>query len=126
MVFRDLTEKDIPKQFLEQYHNLKSLEEQFIIILTAFQDNCPHEWEKIMEYNSNYSPRVDGLGVGGDVLVGWRCKPCNAFKPRPDKLPFNICYKCGGKMKLDHSEYCGQDRVFIHKCVECGHEYDTT
>lgn len=126
MDFKDLENKDIPEEFLEEYQNIKDQEEQFVMRLTVFQGSCQHEWEKVMVYDENYSSMVGQRTFGEDVLSGWCCKKCKLFKPRPDRLPFRICHKCGGKMKFDHSEYCGQDRIFIHKCEECGHEYDTT
>ncbi len=127
MEFQDLTEQGIPDGFLGWYEDIKKAEEKFVSQLSAFQNSCSHEWEKVMEYDKDYSPRVDGIGVGGDVLIGWRCKLCKNFKPRPVGSPFKICHKCGGEMKFDHSE--GIDagiRAHIHKCVDCGHEYDTT
>lgn len=93
--------------------------------IKAAQDACCHAWNRIMQYDPNYSPRLDDRSKGQHVIKEFHCPVCNLRRPLVG-LPFQVCHKCGGKMKHDRTEQCGMDRAFIHKCEDCGHEYDTT
>jgi len=88
------------------------------------QGKCQHDWKKDLWYDESYCGRVDGVGRGQNVVCGFRCKKCHAYK-KIGGMPWEICRKCGGKMKHDRTENDG-DKIFIHKCVDCGHEHDTT
>jgi hypothetical protein len=89
------------------------------------QDVCEHAWDKVMKHDSDYSPRVDGRGRGGQVIEKFHCSVCSADRPITG-MPWQVCRKCGGKMKNDRIEQAGMDRAHVHKCVDCDHEYDTT
>ncbi len=126
MEFKDLTEEDVPASILRTFLTMLIRQQEFMEKLAKIQADCEHQWEKVMQYDKGYSPMVGQRATGENILVGWRCGKCKLFKPRPKGLPFKICHKCGGKMDFDRSESVGQDRVHINKCVDCGHEYDTT
>ena len=93
--------------------------------IKKLQKECQHAWEKVMEYDPNFSPRADGRDRGGDVIKEFHCLTFKARKPLKG-FPWQVCRKCGGRMEYDHRELYGMDRVHIHKCGSCGHEYDTT
>jgi rRNA maturation endonuclease Nob1 len=80
---------------------------------------------KVIEWDPKYSPRVDGRGKGADVIKGYRCRTCAKFEPLVGQ-PYDICWLCGGKMMNVGITFCGQDRVRVSRCQDCGKEYDTT
>ncbi|EKE20949.1 MAG: hypothetical protein ACD_7C00419G0004 [uncultured bacterium] len=92
--------------------------------IAEMQKICDHSFENVMGYDKTYAPRVDERGRGDDVIKHFHCTLCCLDKPIYH--PFMQCWKCGGKMAPDHQELYGGDRVHIHKCKNCGHEYDTT
>lgn len=93
--------------------------------IEAFQKVCKHSWQKVMKFDFSYSPRLDGLGKGQEVIKEFHCATCNLHKPF-EGLPYQICHKCGGEMRHDRREQFGMDTAKVHKCQSCGHEYDTT
>lgn len=105
---------------------IEQVEKKLSDLVKRIKEECSHSWEKVTKYDPDYSPRVDRQNMGANIFVGQVCISCGNFNPRKDKLPFVICYLCGDKMEHDRTELFGQDRVFIHKCQSCGHEYDTT
>lgn len=108
----------IPNEFMDEVSNL-------LFRITEFKKDCNHSWEPVKSFDSGYSPRVDGLGKGEKIITHFFCPKCVSRKPI-EGVPSTICRKCGGKMKHNGQEMCGQDRVHLHKCEDCGHEYDTT
>ena len=115
------------KEYVEHMRSRLAMAEQELKkMIEEFQRICPHDYEKIMRFDEEYCGRVDDQGRGQNVYMGKICKKCGLFEPRPKGHPWQICHKCGGRMRHDHQELYGQDRVNIHKCQACGHEYDTT
>lgn len=99
----------------------KLLEEQ----IKETQKNCTHVFGNIMGRDPFYSPRIH-RGMGDwKVIKEQRCPLCNLSKVF-NEVPYRVCHQCGGAMKIDHTEQCAGERVTIHKCEVCGHEYDTT
>lgn len=93
--------------------------------IEQIQKTCEHKLDPVMTYDITYCSRVDGYGVGAQVIKEFRCAKCNLCKPI-EGYSFTICRMCGGEMKVDHWEPFDGERVTIHKCVSCRHEYDTT
>ncbi|MBU1557775.1 hypothetical protein KKC45_02330 [Patescibacteria group bacterium] len=110
--------KQIPERFMQEVSNL-------LFRMAEFKENCEHGWDKVMKYDPNYSPRVDEGGIGEEIIDHFFCEKCRSRKEL-EGLPFTICRKCGGIMKLDHRERYDTEIVYINKCQDCGHEYDTT
>lgn len=106
--------------------HLQALFRELLKQAKDFQAACSHDWQKITWRDLNYSPRVDGQGIGHyTVIKGFRCSKCNLSKSI-EGTPSQICRICGGEMKHDREERYQQTRVFVAKCTNCGHEYDTT
>ncbi len=94
--------------------------------IAGIQSNCQHVWSKITWCDPNYTGRLDHRDQGQhNVIKGFHCAVCNAYKPFTG-LPFEVCFLCGGKMKIDRYEQCDGLRIMVHKCQDCGHEHDTT
>lgn len=93
--------------------------------IKEIQQSCPHDFQKIMDYDEGYSPRVDGYEVRVKIIKELHCPLCNLRK-KFSEIPWRICHCCSGTMKIDHTEQFDGQRVTIHKCTSCGHEYDTT
>ena len=104
---------------------LAQAEQELLKMIEAFRANCQHNFEKVMKYDATYRDRLDGVGKGQDVFVGRKCKKCGLFEPRKKGLPFEVCYKCGGRMEHNRQEPYGEDTAHVHKCQSCGHEHDT-
>lgn len=102
-------------------HQAKQLAEE----IKRTQESCPHSFEKVMGKDSTYSPVVGRRCNDWSVIKEFWCPLCNLRKPFRE-LPYMVCHQCGSEMKKDHTEQYGGERVTIHKCVSCGHEYDTT
>ena len=94
-------------------------------MIARFQHVCEHSFEAVTKYDREYHGRLDCYDRGQDIFLGKRCKKCKAFVARAGGYPWQICYKCGGKMKFDRHEQFGMDRAIVHKCEDCGHEHDT-
>lgn len=117
-------EKKVPTSLWARAQNINTQEVLLAKEIAAFQSECVHSFVGVMGYDPAYSPRVDEPGKGTEVIKYFHCSKCCFDKPIGH--PFSTCWKCGGKMVLDHQEQYGMDRVQIHKCCNCGHEYDTT
>ena len=115
----------VPSELSEEAKKLNDEKSALLKKIADIQSACTHDWKPVKEYYRNYSPRVDGMNVGAEVIKEFHCILCKKLVPIQG-TPSQICRKCGGKMNYDHREMCGQDRVYIHKCEKCGHEYDTT
>jgi len=116
-----------------QVKYVKSLKQRLVLAEKALQDSlieyrakCDHRFLPVMKYDPSYCGRVDGQGMGQDIYVGKECQKCGLFEPRPAGFPWQVCHKCGGRMKHDHQENVDLVRVHINKCQNCGHEHDTT
>lgn len=116
--------EDIPPKFWERAQNLNKEIVALETEIRLFQKDCVHAFEKIMHYDPKYSPRLDGIGTGAKVIREFFCSTCHIIKPI--RFPWQECWKCGGKMKHDHTEQFGMDRAHIYKCENCGHKHDTT
>lgn len=121
----DTIMESVPPVLKKEAESLKDQITVFVDKVTKIQEECSHNWKKIMGYDKDYSPRLDGRGVGQQVLKELVCLSCNLHKPFK-AFPFRRCHKCGGKMKHDRREQFGMDTAHINKCEDCGHEYDTT
>jgi hypothetical protein len=84
-----------------------------------------HQWEKVIEYDADYSPNADGHSKGARVVRGHRCNLCTTFKPLGGQ-PYDDYRMCGGRMNPDSQTVIDGTKVNNHKCVSCGHVYQTT
>lgn len=110
--------KDIPPELQESARLLaRQVKEK--------QDKCPHEFQKIMVRDPNYCPGLNRPSIVWEVIKEFHCPLCNLSKTF-NEIPWKVCHKCGGQMKSDGTTHYGEDRVYIHKCTDCGHEYATT
>lgn len=117
--------RKIPLCFQTRAIELNVQEQALLDQARVLQNQCDHSWMGMKARDPEYSPRVDGRGVGAEVIKYFRCEKCNLHKPF-NGLPFDVCHMCGGRMLRDREERYGDARVFVHKCENCGHEYDTT
>jgi hypothetical protein len=119
-------QKDIPPVLWPEAESLNNQEKDFLRKVEEFQESCVHNLQKVMAYDPDYSPRVDGLGRGQDVIKEFCCSTCNLHQPIKG-MPWQTCRKCGSKMRYDRREQVDSGiSALVSKCKACGHEYDTT
>ena len=99
--------------------------EEFI---KSVQAACPHETfvkdmtpDKTYIWSAHHRP-----GHVEEVMKGKTCTACGLFKLRPVGQHWNVCYKCGGKMKDDGVEPGQGERTYHFSCEDCGHHVTHT
>jgi hypothetical protein len=118
-------QKSVPSVMWKQAEAINTLAVCLEKQILALQRTCSlHQWKKVTAWDPKYSPRVDGLSTGANVIMGYRCVLCAVFKPLIG-APYDICWLCGGKMENVGHTFYGEDSVHIHRCRDCGKEYDT-
>jgi len=102
----------------DQRKRLALAEKSLTRMIAEFQKNCDHNFEPVKEYDKDYWLGIDAYGM--DVYIGKKCKRCKLFEPRPNGSPWEICYKCGGKMEYIHLSL--ETRLILYVCEVCGHK----
>lgn len=116
----------------EQHELVKSLEKKSqeaknILegLIRAVQENCQHDFQKVRQFEvgNGYPNKV--------TLLGWKCKKCFLFKPRPKDYwdrekhtEHMFCEQCGAEIRYA-GQLCveGSNRhMMLHVCSQCGHE----
>jgi len=94
-------------------------------MVARFQEACETDghgdMEKVMQHVKDSPYYKDD-----NILLGWKCKRCLKFVARPTGYPWEICYKCGGKMKFEGIVPGQGSRLYGYVCGDCGHEYAHT
>lgn len=102
---------------------LRDEEEEFEKYIAQLQNQCKHEFKKIMIP----APKDHLNQFGEEIMKGEECTQCGFFKPRPEGSPYEVCYKCGGKMNYEVKEPGqGGDGRHHYKCTICKHPYTDT
>lgn len=95
---------------------------------------CDHPEIYLVKHHDASYPLVLGLDSdhhvsnrnrdGALILVGYLCTACPKLNPRPSGLPSEVCYLCGGKMRLIKERHqCSDPNCRdIYECQEC-HRY---
>jgi len=126
---KDNSEIPDDPEILEQFKLVEEIRQQLVKAkeelvkrIVAFQNSCNHDLRRIEEFDPEYTWGLDTPRHSGDtVLKGWRCKNCCIFKPKNQGLPWQICYKCGGRMQhIDIIHDQGRN-ISRHQCEKCGH-----
>ena len=72
-------QKSVPQELWIEAEKVNQLVVDLQNKIVEHQKECQHSWEKVMGYDSNYSPRVDASG-GEDVIKKFHCSKCASHK----------------------------------------------
>ncbi len=79
---------------------------------------CPHS-----ELTETWEHPEKMWGSEKGALLKTECTQCGLVRRKPDRMPWDTCEKCWGKMESDGTGFVGEDRAHFYKCTKCSNTY---
>ncbi len=119
-------EEKVPPELWSDAQAVNTTIAELSVRITARQKLCEHNWRHITWRDPEYYTRIDRSDIGRHAVIKEsRCTICNLRRVF-DGLPFNVCHKCGGKMKMASKSHYDGIPIFVRNCEDCNHEYHST
>jgi hypothetical protein len=110
------------KEIARLLKSIKTKEERICALISQTQDKCNHVLLDNLLEDPNYIWGWHESRV--KVLVSKTCTECGFVQKRPQKTPWQICYKCWSPMESLGFVAGEGGRTSVYRCTDpkCGHE----